>query len=79
MNFQLSLENINEFGQKAKILQKNEKAHEIQKKDPVYVRACFHNIRERSYSMKENFNFESPCGQIFSCFYHIFEYIICNQ
>ena len=30
---------INKFGQKAKILQKNENAHEIRKKQPVYVRA----------------------------------------
>ena len=34
MNFQLSLEKINKFGQKAKILQKNENAHEIRKKRP---------------------------------------------
>ena len=33
MNFQLSLEKkINKFGQKAKILEKNENAHEIRKK-----------------------------------------------
>ena len=37
MNFQFSLEKINKFGQKAKILQKNENAHEIRKKT-VYVR-----------------------------------------
>ena len=30
---------INKFGQKAKILEKNENAHEIRKKGPVYVRA----------------------------------------
>ena len=35
MNIQLSLEKkINKFGQKAKILQKNENAHEIRKKRP---------------------------------------------
>jgi len=40
VNFQLSLEKkINKLGQKAKILEKNENAHEIQKKQPVYVRA----------------------------------------
>ena len=32
MNFQLLMEKINEFGQKAKILEKSENAHEIQKK-----------------------------------------------
>ena len=32
MNFQLSLEKISKFGQKAKILGKNENAHEIRKK-----------------------------------------------
>ena len=31
---------INKFGQKAKILQKDENAHEIRKEDPVCVRAC---------------------------------------
>ena len=32
MNFQLLLEKINKFGQKAKILEKNENAYEIRKK-----------------------------------------------
>ena len=42
MNFQLSLEKkINKFGEKAKILAKDENAHEIRKKHTVYVRACF--------------------------------------
>ena len=41
MNFQFSLEKkINKFGQKAKIFEKNENAHEIRKKQPFYVRAC---------------------------------------
>ena len=42
MNFPLSLEKkINKFGQKAKIFEKNENAHEIRKKQPFYVRACY--------------------------------------
>ena len=37
MNIQLSLEKkINKFGQKAKILQKNENAHEIRRKRPRF-------------------------------------------
>ena len=36
---------INTFGQKAKILQKNENAHEIRKKQPVYVRACYDYVQ----------------------------------
>ena len=38
MNIQLSLEKkINKFGQKAKILQKNENAHEMRKKKTLFM------------------------------------------
>ena len=51
MNFQLSLEKkINKFGQKAKILQKNENADEIRKKGPVYVRALIRKKQTFSQS-----------------------------
>ena len=52
MNFQLSLEKKLIFGQKPKILEKHENAHEIREKWPVYVRAWY--VIQKGRIQKEN-------------------------